>query len=54
MMEVSYPKKKQGGTNRDKTNTTYETIDAQTKKKWNRGTALERSVEKTTLELKPV
>ena len=33
-------------TNNDKTNATYETTDAQTKKNCNRGTALEQSVEK--------
>ena len=34
------------GTNNDKTNGTYETTDAQTKKNYNRGTALELPLRK--------
>ena len=39
-------KRERRGTNNDKTNVTYETIDAQRKKNYNRGTALERSAGK--------
>ena len=41
---MKHPKKKKWGTNKDKTNVTYETTDAQTKN-GNRGTALEQSLE---------
>ena len=41
-----HKKKERWRTNKDKTNTTYETTDAQTKKNCNRGTALGRSVGK--------
>ena len=41
----SHQKKERLATNKNPTNGTYETTDAQTKKACNRGTALERSVE---------
>ena len=44
---MAYQKKKRWGTNKDTTNVTYETTDAQRKKNCNRETALEWSVEKT-------
>ena len=37
-----------------KTNATYDTTDPQTKKNYNKGAALERSVEKLLRGLKPV
>ena len=49
-----YQKKDRRGTNNDKTNAIYETADAQTKKKCNRGITLERLVEKKFEELEQV
>ena len=47
-LEANLPRhaKKERGTNKNRTNSSYETGDAQTKKNCNRGTALERSVGK--------
>ena len=40
-----HQKNERWGTYKDKTNVTFKTADAQTNKNYNRGTALERSIE---------
>ena len=49
-----HQKKKRRGTNNDKASATHETTDTQTKKNYNRRTALERSVGKLLRGGKPV
>ena len=49
-----HQKKERWGTNKDNTNTTYETTDTQTKKNCDRRTVLEWSVGKTAGETSPL